>query len=316
MIRSGPLSFRQRPLYCPVTATLRRRNRMQVYHEMPLFALEDGTEQVYTDGSYALVHLFEDPDIGERYFSYFAAALRSGRSVILDNSIFELGTAFEPVRFVYWLKRLVRVAGTADTLYYVIPDVLDDYQGTIASIDSFRAKNPGLPGTAMVVAQGHTLEALMQCFVDLKSRVNIRENRIGISFNCLGYHELISSEERAVLLPEQYWALARIRFIWVLGDERLLGTSEDPPYIHLLGAGVPQEFRAYTYEYRRFIASLDTSNPVVHGLSGISYTENGLQQKQKQLLAEWMGEPAEYFGKERVDLMKSNMVAFRKLNRL
>ena len=59
------------------------------YHEAPKCIFED--VQNYTQGDYALVHLFEtDPE----YLAMFQEALFNGRDVILDNSIFELGTSF------------------------------------------------------------------------------------------------------------------------------------------------------------------------------------------------------------------------------
>ena len=58
------------------------------FHEAPKSLFKH--VQAVTSGDYALVHLFEeDPE----YLQLFEEAVKSGREVILDNSIFELGEA-------------------------------------------------------------------------------------------------------------------------------------------------------------------------------------------------------------------------------
>jgi len=47
--------------------------------------------------------------------------------------------------------------------------------------------------------------------------------------------------------------------------------------VHLLGCALPQEFRYYG-DFP-FIESIDTSNPIIHGLEGIKYSSNGLYTK-------------------------------------
>ena len=81
------------------------------YHEAPKCIFNK--VQQYTDGDYALVHLFEtDPE----YLDMFKKALADGRDVILDNSIFELGTSFNHDRFAYWINEL-------KPTWYIVPDV-------------------------------------------------------------------------------------------------------------------------------------------------------------------------------------------------
>ena len=58
-------------------------------------------------------------------------------------------------------------------------------------------------------------------------------------------------------------------------EEDVINTNK---HHHLLGCGLPQEFK----EYRKYpwIDSLDTSNPVIHGMKGIWYDAQGLQNKE------------------------------------
>ncbi len=63
---------------------------MLVSHESPISMLE--TSRKYNDYDYALVHLFETHP---QYYNFFKVSLNLGREVLLDNSIFELGEAFD-----------------------------------------------------------------------------------------------------------------------------------------------------------------------------------------------------------------------------
>ena len=54
--------------------------------------------------------------------------------------------------------------------------------------------------------------------------------------------------------------------------------------IHLLGCKYPQEFKSYINH--NWFFSLDTSNPVLHGIKHIRYTNTGLDFKDKTLLAD------------------------------
>ena len=47
--------------------------------------------------------------------------------------------------------------------------------------------------------------------------------------------------------------------------------------VHLLGCALPQEF-SYYRDFP-FIESIDTSNPIIHGLKGIRYEHYGLKEK-------------------------------------
>jgi hypothetical protein len=70
----------------------------------------------------------------------------------------------------------------------------------------------------------------------------------------------------------------------LLGDLLRDGIINESIPHHLLGCGLPQEFSFYS-QYN-WIYSLDTSNPVVHGIKGIEYGPQGLWNKESQKLFE------------------------------
>jgi len=67
---------------------------IKIAHESPKSIFNE--VQKYTDYDYALVHLFEED---KEYFNQFKEAIKNGREVILDNSIFELEEAFDADKF-------------------------------------------------------------------------------------------------------------------------------------------------------------------------------------------------------------------------
>lgn len=234
---------------------------IKIYHESPTSIFK--RVQDVTDGDYALVHLFEENEV---YFQQFVEAVEDGREVILDNSIFELGTAFDADRFAEWVLKL-------KPTYYIIPDVLEDAQGTIDNYENWVQKYPNLPGKTMAVAQGNTYEEFKRCYQYLVGKVD----KICISFDYCFFNDWLKNCE----LPTKYheWMFGRQILLTKMRTDGIL--REDVPH-HLLGVGLPQEYAAYR-DYK-FIDSLDTSNPVVHGILDIPYEYYGLDDKKSTKL--------------------------------
>ena len=263
------------------------KGEVELYHEMPLQMLLQGYEdRLDISGHYALVHLYEKH---KEYFEYSVLRLRQDYPVILDNSIFELGTAFDADRFAFWIKELVKYAGKGNVnrnLLYIIPDVLDDYEGTVTQAKDFLQKYEKLPGKKMAVAQGKTCSELLYCYQVLNSLTNL--DRTGISFNCEAYTSSSKDSCAEDKVDEwettlKAWGSGRIRFINTL-LESYKELSQLPSRLHLLGCSLPQEFKYY--RGMAAIASIDTSNPVVHGIKGIAYTHDGLDRKESIKLAD------------------------------
>ena len=222
---------------------------IKIAHECPLSIFDH--IQSKTDYDYALVHLFEE---SPEYYSKFENALKNGREVILDNSIFELGTAWDSDRFAYWVNRLLPT-------WYIIPDVLDNKDGTIESFEKFEKRWPNLQGKRIAVAQGSSYEELVECYNYFKN--HSRVDKIGLSFNHPFYQEMFAEES-----SNKYEAMVKGRQ-WTI-NQMLANNiiNKDKPH-HLLGCGLPQEFEVYRFD--SWIDSLDTSNPVLHGLLDIQY---------------------------------------------
>ena len=72
-------------------------------------------------------------------------------------------------------------------------------------------------------------------------------------------------------VSSEYYIGNKVKF----GDKS--GLIEKTDRVHLLGCALPQEF-AYYNDFP-FIESIDTSNPIIHGLEGVKYSSNGLFTK-------------------------------------
>ena len=228
---------------------------MKIAHEAPL-SIFDRVQEM-TDYDYALVHLFEE---NEEYYNKFVEARDKGREIILDNSIFELGIAWDSDRFAYWVEKL-------KPTWYIVPDVLDNKNATLNSFNKFVQKYPDLPGKRIAVAQGSTYEELVECYVILAN--NDKVDKVAMSFNHPFFQDMGLENKYFNMMAGRQHTIARMI------EENVI--NKNKPH-HLLGCGLPQEFEQYVgYDW---IDSIDTSNPVMHGIKGIRYFDGGLNDKE------------------------------------
>ena len=235
---------------------------IKIAHESPKTVFDK--VQKYTDYDYALVHLFEED---KDYLAKFKEAVKRGREVILDNSIFELEEAFDAERFAYWINEL-------RPTWYIVPDALQDTKRTMNQMAAWNMKYSDVPGKKIGVVQGKTYEQIKACYTYMDEIANV--DMIAISFDYSYYTESVPHPNKYVS-----WMLGRVKLLGDLLRDGII--NEEKPH-HLLGCGLPQEFQYYKHANYDFIYSLDTSNPVVHGLKGIPYTDQGLWDKESQKL--------------------------------
>jgi hypothetical protein len=233
-----------------------------VSHESPISMLESSI--AYNDYDYALVHLFEKYP---NYYDYFKLAVARGRDVLLDNSIFELGKAFEADKFANYVNEL-------KPSYYIVPDVLEDGYQTVKNFSEFVGKY-NLPGARIGAVQGKCYDELVDCYKYMSEYADY----IAISFDFSYY--LITGTGKTKL---ERWCSGRQKFINDLIQDGLWNWSK--PH-HLLGCSLAKEFSYYVNENIYNIRSCDTSNPIVAGIEGLRYNGDlGLQDKPQVKLAD------------------------------
>ena len=258
---------------------------IKIAHESPKSIFEE--VQKFTDYDYALVHLFEED---EEYLNQFKQASLKGREIILDNSIFELEEAFDADKFYKWVEIL-------KPTWYIVPDALENAKKTMSQMAEWNLRYPNTPGKKIGVVQGKTYEQIKNCyrFIDTSD-----VDMIAISFDYSYY-------TKSCPHPNKYvsWMLGRIKLLGDLLKDGII--NKDKPH-HLLGCGLPQEFQFYKHSDYDWIYSLDTSNPVVHGIKGINYKDQGLWSKESQKLFELINSDISI---DQLNVIKNNIQKFR-----
>ena len=229
---------------------------MLISHEVPKSLFEQSL--TFNDYDYALVHLFDkDPE----YLQFYKNSVKNGRHVLLDNSIFELGEAYDNDSFAKWVEELKPTE-------YIVPDALEDIHKTIDQMEKWNRTYADLPGKRIGVVQGKTPEEISDCYMYMDQHADV--DKIAISFDYKLYEEIVPHANKYMS-----WMLGRATMLANLLKAGVINTKK--PH-HLLGCGLPQEFALYR-DYK-WIESIDTSNPIVHGIKGIQYEHGGLQTKE------------------------------------
>ena len=131
---------------------------MKVSHEVPLALLE--MSKSFNDYDYCLPHLL---DKYEEYKKYFQWAKENNRYIIMDNSLHELGHAYDTDRLMYWINEL-------QPDEFIVPDVWQDTNASIVNARKWaQIKLPkGVTKVAVVQAQNF-LDAVLfyQTYKDL-----------------------------------------------------------------------------------------------------------------------------------------------------
>ena len=229
---------------------------MKVSHEVPRCLLTASPE--FNDYDYALPHLF---DQDEEYLQYFKDAKSKGRYIIMDNSLHELGEAYNHDRLRYWIKEL-------EPNEFIVPDVWMDCHSTAAQAKYWRQFSGLYPETKLTaVIQG---ENKNQAYLCANLLVNLGYKKLCVSYGATWYNDFFPHTN-----PDMGKALGRVRFVQGLLN---LDQMKDIK-LHLLGCSIPQEFG--WYDNHPQIESIDTSNPIMAALEGIWYNKNGLNTKPK-----------------------------------
>lgn len=257
---------------------------VKIAHEAPLSIFN--RVQEITDYDYALVHLFEE---NEQYWDKFVRARAMGREIILDNSIFELGEAFDADKFIPWVEKL-------EPTWYIIPDALEDAERTVKNVKEWKA--PGVISKPIGVVQGRSYDEIVWCYREIEPLVD----KVAISFD----YSFFVNEELNGKLPTKFhhYMYGRDAMLHRLFYEGVINT--DKPH-HLLGCGLPQEFDSY--RDFKWVDSIDTSNPVVAGLKGIRYdSTKGLQDKPSEKLYTMINTTPDY---DQMAMITYNIECFR-----
>ena len=229
---------------------------MKISHEVPICLLEDSLD--FNDYQYCLPHLL---DQDEDYKNFFYKAKQQGVYIIMDNSLHELGHAYDRSRLLYWIDEL-------KPNEFIIPDVWQDTtQSIVNAREWINLELPKSVTKVAVVQAQNFLDALL-CYQTYK---DLGYKKIAFSYGAEYYLDHSNHPNKNLAK-----ALGRIEVVSRLYN---IGIIQPTDRVHLLGCQVPQEFS--WYKDMPFIETIDTSNPIMATLDGIQYGRNGLLDKPK-----------------------------------
>ena len=261
---------------------------IKVSHETPLCLL--GDSEKFNDYDYCLPHLLdEEPG----YEEYFRQAKAKGRYIIMDNSLHELGEAYNTERLMYWINELVPNE-------FIVPDVWEKRDASVVNARKWVSiiLPEGVEKVAVVQATTiHEASTAYQTYKDLGYQ------KIAFSYGASYYNDVVPHPN-----SDLGKALGRLSVISALYK---IGVIHQNDRIHLLGCAVPQEFG--WYKGYNCIESIDTSNPVMAALEGIRYNMWGLDTKPKANMNDYF-----YMLDSEVnwELLTDNLTKFRYINDL
>ena len=261
---------------------------IKVSHEVPRCLLYDSEN--FNDYDYALVHLLEED---ETYREYFLEARDKGRYIILDNSLHELGHAYNDAGLLKWVEEL-------RPNEFIIPDVWEDRNASVVNARKWASIELPEGVEKVAVVQATTIHEAATCYQTYK---DLGYKKIAFSYGASYYNDVVPHPNK-----DLGKALGRLSVISALYKTKVISQRDK---IHLLGCAVPQEFGWYKgYEC---IESIDTSNPVMAALEGIRYTTAGLDKKPKANMNDYY-----YMLENEVnwDLLTDNLTKFRYINDL
>jgi len=227
----------------------------KVSHELPINMLDRSFE--INDYEYCLPHLL---DQNEAYKKHFEDAKESGSYIIMDNSLHELGKAYDTDRLLHWINHL-------EPNEFIVPDVWQDQTATLVNAKHWMSITLPENTTKVAVVQAQSYHEAFECYNILKMQ---GYEKIAFSYGADWYCDEFPHPN-----PLVGKMMGRIMTISKMYKSKLINKSDR---VHLLGCALPQEFGYYA-DFP-FVESIDTSNPIIHGLQGVKYNSLGLLNKE------------------------------------
>ena len=261
---------------------------IKVSHEVPKCLLKASLE--FNDYQYCLPHLLDQDTAYRKHFYDFK---KSGGYIIMDNSLHELGEAYDHERLMFWVNEL-------EPDEFIVPDVWMDIDATLKNAEEWiKLKYPSNT-TPVAVVQSRSFKDAEECYLALKK---LGYKKIAFSYGADWYMDKFHG-----IHIDKAKMMGRISAVKQMFYN---GTIKKDDRVHLLGCSLPQEFG--WYENCSYIESIDTSNPIMAALEGIGYDEFGLLTKPKANMNDYF-----YIDIKDVNLklVLHNVETFKKINEL
>ena len=228
--------------------------KVKISHEVPFCLLEKSKE--FNDYDYCLPHLM---DQNEEYKNFFYESKKQGRYIVMDNSLHELGEAYNTERLMHWIKEI-----KPDE--FIVPDVWENYNESVRNAKTWSQIELPEGVTKVAVVQAKTQHYAALCTQAYK---DLGYKKIAYSYGASYYNDVCPHPNK-----DLGKAIGRYMVINDLMKKDILSSKDR---VHLLGTASPIEFGLY--KNIECIESIDTSNPVMAGIEQKMYFDLGLPYK-------------------------------------
>lgn len=262
--------------------------KIKISHEVPFCLLEKSRKFNYYD--YCLPHLMDE---SEEYRNFFYESRKQGRYIIMDNSLHELGEAYNMKRLIHWVKEIVPNE-------FIVPDVWENYNESIRNAKYWRGIELPKEVTKVAVVQAKSEHEAVLC---TKIYKDLGYKKIAYSYGASYYNDVCPH-------PNKDFGKAIGRYM-VINDLLKNDILSPKDRVHLLGTASPIEFGLY--KNIECIESIDTSNPVMAGIEEKMYFDLGLPTKPIANMNNYQNAKEEDIN---VDFIEYNIRKFREINEL
>jgi hypothetical protein len=262
--------------------------KIKISHEVPFCLLTKSRE--FNDYDYCLPHLMDE---NEEYRVFFLNSKNIARYIIMDNSLHELGEAYDSDRLMYWVNKL-------EPNEFIVPDVWEDYAASVRNAKQWATVKMPANTTKVAVVQAKNIHEAMLCTQAYK---DLGYKKIAYSYGASYYNDICPHPNK-----DLGKAIGRYMVIYDLYKQDVLSMFDR---VHLLGTASPIEFGMY--KNMPFIESIDTSSPIMAAIGEMPYTKMGLHMKPLANMNKHQDMSLDFVNE---DLVEYNVEMFRQINGL
>ena len=262
--------------------------KIKISHEVPFCLLTKSRE--FNDYDYCLPHLMDE---NEEYRVFFLNSKNVARYIIMDNSLHELGEAYNSDRLMYWVNKL-------EPDEFIVPDVWEDYAASVRNAKQWATVKMPANTTKVAVVQAKNIHEAMLCTQAYK---DLGYKKIAFSYGASYYNDICPHPNK-----DLGKAIGRYMVIYDLYKQDVLSMFDR---VHLLGTASPIEFGMY--KNMPFIESIDTSSPIMAAIGEMPYTKMGLHIKPMANMNKHQDMSLDFVNE---DLVEYNVEMFRQINGL
>jgi predicted aspartyl protease len=149
--------------------------KIKISHEVPFCLLTKSRE--FNDYDYCLPHLMDE---NEEYRVFFLNSKNVARYIIMDNSLHELGEAYNSDRLMYWVNKL-------EPDEFIVPDVWEDYAASVRNAKQWATVKMPANTTKVAVVQAKSFHEALLCVQAYK---DLGYKKIAFSYGASYYNDI------------------------------------------------------------------------------------------------------------------------------